>query len=496
MATRTISNSGGNFNSTSTWVEGIVPTAADDVIATASSGNLTVNVISYCASINFTNYVNTLTLSSTLVVNGDITLIGSMTITGAGYVSISGVSNITSNGKSFINFTFNNTTTLTLIDDMSITGVLAFPNAFLTFTINNNNLYVYGNVSQANGSTVQGTTSIILAGTGYWNSNNTTNLVYNPIVINSTGTITIISQINVGGSLTWISGTVVTTGATLYINGTAISINLPSTITWSQLSIYGGTVTLLNNLYTTNLTVGVGGSPILNGFNIYIIGSLSVINNLACSGTTTLHLIGSGSWAANSSYFELKNNIIINTTSSIILTGDLNYSTGILTYITGAVTPPTTFNIWGASTLNTAGISWNNFNILGGIINLSSSLNVNNILYLGTYVSTTFTGSFGFNTNDLNIVAAGRTINFTSGITYNVNDYFSAIGTAGSKNNFISPSTSSYFNLALTGSQNVSYTNATNIDSSGGQTIFSLGSTLTNTINWSNYPSNFFLLFE
>ena len=42
MATRTISNSGGNYNSTSTWVEGIIPTAADDVVATGTSGNLSV----------------------------------------------------------------------------------------------------------------------------------------------------------------------------------------------------------------------------------------------------------------------------------------------------------------------------------------------------------------------------------------------------------------------------------------------------------------------
>ena len=61
MATRTIANGGGNWNATGTWVEGVVPTASDDVVATATSGALTINVAAACRSINLTNYVSTLT---------------------------------------------------------------------------------------------------------------------------------------------------------------------------------------------------------------------------------------------------------------------------------------------------------------------------------------------------------------------------------------------------------------------------------------------------
>lgn len=56
MAVRTISNAGGNFNAVGAWVEGIVPTSNDDIYATATSGNLTINTTSYCRSIDLTNY--------------------------------------------------------------------------------------------------------------------------------------------------------------------------------------------------------------------------------------------------------------------------------------------------------------------------------------------------------------------------------------------------------------------------------------------------------
>lgn len=63
MAVRTISDAGGNWNDTAAWVEGAVPTNADDVVATATSGNLTLNVNGYCRSIDFTGYTGTFNMS-------------------------------------------------------------------------------------------------------------------------------------------------------------------------------------------------------------------------------------------------------------------------------------------------------------------------------------------------------------------------------------------------------------------------------------------------
>src|SRR4029079_2175637 len=75
---------GGNFNATGTWVEGAVPTSADDVVATATSGSLTVNVASVCKSIDFTNYpgTSTFTMNSNLTVSGNVKLIPGMSLAG------------------------------------------------------------------------------------------------------------------------------------------------------------------------------------------------------------------------------------------------------------------------------------------------------------------------------------------------------------------------------------------------------------------------------
>jgi hypothetical protein len=70
MATRTISPAGGNWSDTTAWVEGAVPTNADDVVATATSGSLAITTGAVCQSFDLTGYTKTLSGAITLTIGG------------------------------------------------------------------------------------------------------------------------------------------------------------------------------------------------------------------------------------------------------------------------------------------------------------------------------------------------------------------------------------------------------------------------------------------
>jgi hypothetical protein len=126
MAIITISNTGGNFNATGTWVGGVVPVAGDSVVATATSGQLTVNVASGgvgLLSFNMTNYTNVLTMNSTLTIAGALTLVAGMgTIAGTGAIICNTTATLTSGGKVIPALTLSGTSqTYTLADQLSAT---------------------------------------------------------------------------------------------------------------------------------------------------------------------------------------------------------------------------------------------------------------------------------------------------------------------------------------------------------------------------------------
>lgn len=130
MAIRTISNVGGNWSANGTWVEGSPPDITMDVVATATSGPVTVDTAACaCKTLVLTGYVSTLTFTGgmTLSVNGNVTFVPGMIVAGAGTLASSAAtSTLTMAGLTLPRLILNGSVgTLNLVGDLRIAGLFA-----------------------------------------------------------------------------------------------------------------------------------------------------------------------------------------------------------------------------------------------------------------------------------------------------------------------------------------------------------------------------------
>lgn len=252
MATRTISNTGGNYNAVGTWVEGIVPTSADDIVASAfgTSGQLTVNVASAARSIDLSNYNNTVTMNANWTISGVSLphIFGSgMNFAGTvGFIIFSAASiSITQSTTNRIpNLRFDGTSTKTLSTNMYC---INFTVGTGVSVLNGNTIFISGNLGTAAVSTfvtqVTGTSVLYCDGNGFIALN-----ITNPVTI--TGTYTTYGQ-----SLTLYSGSVLTiTGATLTNFNLILNKNNNGTDTYTINSD-----TKIQNLLILSSITNVGG---------------------------------------------------------------------------------------------------------------------------------------------------------------------------------------------------------------------------------------------
>ena len=397
MAVITVSILGGNWNAVTTWVGGVVPSPTLDTVAfTATSGNLTVNVASTCIGIDFTNYVNTITFTALLTINGFVNLgTGGYTQVGASGIQVAGTFTLTSGGVTWSRlWTFAGGGVFTLADNWNFTGILNFSNTG-GLNINGNTINTL-NLTSTSASAVSGTTNIVFNGTGTW-SNTSTGAVRNNITINTTGTLTISGNVYYNtGTLTYIAGTVVSTGSVLNIS-LATTINT-SGMTWRDVAMSNGIQTLTSDLNTEILRINSGGNVTINNSsgNVYILESLIHNSTFIISGTASINLIGTGTWI-HPSTGAIRNNLNINTSGTLTISGNVYYNTGTLTYISGTVDASgSTLNIALATTLNTSGMIWNNVTITSGIQTLTSDLNIQNFTS-GGGGSNTINGLFNVN---------------------------------------------------------------------------------------------------
>ena len=294
MPLRTVSNTGGNWNATTTWVGGVVPLNADTVDFTATSGNLVVNVsTANLTGIDFTNYVGIITFNQPINTNGTINL-------GTGLFIQEGTSGLNINGSSTISGTtiFNNISitfgTTTLSNDLNV----------LTLTLNGNNnptlqsnkINIIGNLQIDGTNTISGTAEIVLLGNVTW-SNSSNAELRNNVTINSAGTIKLGTNVYYGvGTLKHLSGKInaknstfnISSNATLInchkINFNNIKINQGSTITMNE--FFSGSPSLVTNISSTGTTANYT-ITFQNGFE-KIAKFVNIIN---CTVTRPLQLL-------------------------------------------------------------------------------------------------------------------------------------------------------------------------------------------------------------
>ena len=352
MAARTVSILGGNWDAVATWVGGVVPIAGDTVDFTATSGNLVVNVnTATLAGINFTNYVGVITFNANIVVNTSVNLgTGGYTQAGSGAfgLSISSSTTITSNGVVWNNLLafFGSSQTYTLADNLTVTGNINISGSGSTI-FTGNTLYISSNLTITTTTTISGGTEFVFNGTGTWSHTNIGS-IRNNVTIDTTGTLTIGTNIYYNtGTLTYINGTVDTSGSTLNI-ALATTLNT-SGMTWNNVTITSGIQTLLSDLNVQNLASGGGGTNTINGlFNVNVSGNLTA--NGVVIGTATIVLIGTGTWTATNGSNTFRTPVIINANGIITLANTLECG-GNLTYIKGTVKANNTTISFTTSTL-------------------------------------------------------------------------------------------------------------------------------------------------
>ena len=314
-------------------------------------------------------------------------------------------------------------------------------------------------------------------------------------------TFTITNPITVSGSVT-LSSTMTITG-TQYIN-----INATATLTSNGKTWTGGfgltnavTVTLADNwVITGNINITTG-AIVINGNQITLNGGMTIGGAApSLSGTTTL-VFGNGTFSGAGSN-GVSNNITINSAGSVsvgtsgspfILTG------GTFTYTAGTITQAY-LNLNGAAfTFNTSGMTFNAITTGGftspSTITLASIWNVTSYTVGFSSASNqnlTFAGTAGFNIGTLISNQANKTITLVSGVTYNINTSITSLfGTSANHNKIISSigGIKSILTLNQGATQDLSFVDGTDIDSSNGQSIWSYKGTLTRTINWQQLPT-------
>lgn len=500
MARYLVSGGTGNWNSTTNWSDTSggasgfsVPTSTDDVIMDALSAGaaITVNVSSNAKSIDATNYTGTLTSNQLLTVAGAVTLGSGMTVSGTNTLLVNTTATLTSNGVIWSgNLTFAGANQIyTLADDWNVTGNVS-QGSGASGTVNGNNIYISGNLTTG-AAIADGTTTYRMVGTGTLSG---TGSLRHPLIINTSGTITIGATVYGGTSITYVAGTIAGTGLlTLSVTGGVLALDTGGMVWPGGITInLNATITLSSDLNTMGLAYGGGTSNCtINGFNINNYGNLTASLNTTMQGTTVLNAVGTGTWATAGASANLRLDTNIMTTGTTTFGSSFKYHTGTFKYISGTtISTGSTLTLGGFAVMDTSGMTWSAINcIASNTVTINSPISCTGTLSITT-VSVVFSGTAGWTAGTFTMTTGNQTLQ--SGLTYVIENSMIGTGLASNTGVFQSSSSVANANLILKygATQDNAHISATRIDSSGGQTIYTRKGALTDSINWAltDYP--------
>jgi len=386
---------------------------------------------------------------------------------------------------------------------------------------------------------------IVFNGTGNWAYTGNLNL---NVTINTAGTLTITGNKTLGSTSGAANLTYVTAAAIVYssasLNNFGNNTLDCSGMTWPniQMGVLSRTTTLLSNLNCSGTLTFTGASVTLscNGFNINT-NSLNVASaSMNINGTTNIVLNPSvsGTWSHANQPTSFNIPLVINAAGTLTISGTV-IKNG-LTYTAGTVVSTGSILNWsGTMTINAPGFNLNTLNLLGNsqflgtdgftianlnctttgvvsrwtptneyiittIFNSGQADGVSKITYTSTNnaaVTATFSGTvMTVSAVTYGVISVGDTIfgegigtdvtvvSFGTGVggtgTYNLS---SSVGVLASGRLIItSPNIASYPKITLQNgaTQSLYYTNAIDVDSTNGQTIWSFSGILLRAANW------------
>jgi hypothetical protein len=292
-------------------------------------------------------------------------------------------------------------------------------------------------------------------------------------VITITSTFKMVAGMSVGGT------------GTLSHTGTATLTSAGKQPAW--ILIFGGaavTKTLADD-WTTTGNVQVASTPTINSNTIHAKGGFNVTSGTA-AGTTAISIEG-GTWAGAGVC-----NMNVSIAGSVTVSSNVQWGTGSLTYSSGSLTSTSsTLTLNGSCTISLgASARLNNVTVAAAItLTLGANLFVDGTF---TFPNTalTITGAFTLTMKTVvcTTITATRLWTINIATTIVISGSITLAGIVGGKPKFQSSSGGTQAIITLNNSgflQSIYLVDATDIDSSQGQKVYSLAGALGgNTVNW------------